>query len=169
MVLVIKGIDLSIGGLVSLSGMVFAWFGVHDYPFIFCLFVSIITGTGLGFLDGIIIAKLKPPPFVSTFVFGSLALGLTLMINNGSAIGPLNDKITFLGHNNFLAIPYAIWIMALFVVAGTIILQQMPIGNHMYALGNNELVVRQEGINIDTILIFCYTAIGLCSAQEELF
>lgn len=164
MVLITKGIDLSVGGLISLCGIVTAWCYVQGLPVAACLLAGLLCGTLMGLLDGIIIALLKPPPFVSTFVFSELALGLALIINNGRSIGPLGDDLTSFGHTNFIGIPAVIWIMLAVVAVGTVILSKLPLGSHIYALGNNELVVRQEGISVERITIFIYTFVGFCAS-----
>ena len=162
-VLIIRGTDLSVGGLISFSGIMTAWLYVHGAPSILCIVAGIMCATLLGMIDGIIIAKLNPPPFVSTFVFSELALGLSLIMNNGSSIGPLGNDVTWVGRAAVAGIPVIILIMIAIVIFGTVILHRTPFGNHVYALGNNELVVRQEGINITKIQIIIFTFIGFCS------
>lgn len=163
-VLITKGTDLSVGGLISLSGIITAWFYVKGTLVPVCILMGILSGTLMGFLDGVIIAKLNPPPFVSTFVFGELGLGLALLINNGRSIGPLGEDITSVGRAALFGIPVNILLMLLIVIIGSLVLHKTPFGNHVFAFGNNDLVVRQEGINITRITVIIYTFVGFCAS-----
>jgi ribose transport system permease protein len=156
MVIIIKGIDLSTSGVISLCGMLNGLMLLAGMNLLLSVLITLIIGCLIGLLNGYIITKLEVPPFIATLVIGQVATGIALLLSNGRSIGAFPERYVFLGNGYILGMPVSNLIMVLCALIGIIILTKRPIGNHIYALGNNEKVVRQEGIDLGFIKIFVF-------------
>lgn len=164
MTMIINGIDLSTSGLIAFVPMVAITLYRMGCPFLLSVLIALTVGVMIGFLNGIVISKIGVPPFISTFVFGNITLGLSLVLGNGGSISGFPRAYTRIGNGEFLGVPYSNFILLLFTIAGTLFLSKSRIGNRIYAMGNNEQVVKTEGVNIDRVKILVYTITGFCSA-----
>jgi ribose/xylose/arabinose/galactoside ABC-type transport system permease subunit len=164
MVIIIKGIDLSISGLIALGAMVNGLLLLRGVSLPLAIMSGIAVGTILGLFNGLMVSKLEVPPFITTLVVGEVAEGIALLLNNGKSIGGFPDLYVFLGNGKLLGIPLSDYIMVIFVIVGIFIMEKFPVGNHIYALGGNETVVKQEGINVSKLKFFVYGFSGFCAA-----
>ncbi len=164
MVIVILGIDLSIAGLIALCPMVSGLLMLHGVPITASILTGIVTGIGLGLFNGVMVSKLDVPPFITTLVVGQVAQGLALIMNNGRSIGGFPAAYVNIGNGMLLGIPISDYLMVVMMGIGIVIMQFTPTGNRIYALGGNETVVRQEGINVDGLKLFVYAFCGFCAA-----
>src|SRR5208282_5560181 len=117
---------------------------------------GIIAGIGMGLFNGLMVAKLEVPPFITTLVVGQVSQGLALIMNNGRSIGGFPASYVHIGNGSFLGIPVSDLLLLVMMGIGIFITQFTPTGNRIYALGGNETVVRQEGINLDELKLFVY-------------
>ena len=164
MVIIIKHIDLSTGGVMSLSAMLSGICMLSGMNFIPAMMIGLVAGTVIGLLSGVLVAKLNIPAFIVTFVMGQIAEGVALILGKGKSIGGMSDSYMALGNGDFLTIPYSTIILIVFTVIATVIMTKTRLGKHMYAQGGNELSVRQEGVNVDRVKYFAFAAAGFCSA-----
>ena len=173
MVIVILGIDLSIAGLIALCPMVSGLLMLQGVPIVISIVAGIIAGIGMGLFNGLMVAKLGVPPFITTLVVGQVSQGLALIMNNGRSIGGFPASYVYIGNGSFLGIPVSDLLLLVMMAIGIFITQFTPTGNRIYALGGNETVVRQEGINADGLKLFVYAFRGFvrpsqafCSARN---
>jgi ribose/xylose/arabinose/galactoside ABC-type transport system permease subunit len=164
MVIVILGIDLSIAGLIALCPMVSGLLMLQGIPMVLSIVAGIIAGIGMGLFNGLMVAKLDVPPFITTLVVGQVSQGLALIMNNGRSIGGFPASYVHIGNGSFLGIPVSDLILLVMMGIGIFITQFTPTGNRIYALGGNETVVRQEGINVDGLKLFVYAFSGFCAS-----
>lgn len=164
MVIVILGIDLSIAGLIALCPMVSGLLMLRGVPIVISIIAGIIAGTGMGLFNGLMVAKLDVPPFITTLVIGEVSQGLALIMNNGRSIGGFPAAYGYIGNGSVLGVPLSDLLMIMMIGIGIFITQLTPIGNRIYALGGNETVVRQEGINVDGLKLFVYASSGFCAS-----
>lgn len=164
MVIVILGIDLSIAGLIALCPMVSGLLMLQGVPIIISIVAGIIAGIGMGLFNGLMVAKLNVPPFITTLVVGQVSQGLALIMNNGRSIGGFPAAYVHIGNGSFLGIPVSDLLLLVMMGIGMFITQFTPTGNRIYALGGNETVVRQEGINVDGLKLFVYAFSGFCAS-----
>lgn len=168
-IMIINGIDLSISGVIALSGVITVYMVMQGFPVWLGFTISISVGTLIGALNGLLISRFKTPPFICTYAVGQVASGIALMITQGNTIGPFrNDIYTFIGNGKVLNIPIPNIIMVAMALVGTFVLFRLPIGIHIRGLGNNETVIAQEGMNLTRLKIFAYASCGLCSAISGL-
>lgn len=164
-VIVIKGIDLSVGGIMSFCGMLIGILFVNGMPIWFVIVASLITGILLGLLSGSLVAYLNVPPFVATLVVGQITQGAAYLFNSGNSFGSFPDSFKFIGNGKLLEIPVSIFLMVLFVVIGVVLTTKLPIGTHIYGIGGNEAVLVNSGIRTDTIKLFVFMFSGFCAAS----
>lgn len=164
MVIVIKGIDLSIGGQISLCAMVNGLLLLQGVTVSVAIMAGLAVGTLMGMFNGLMVSKLEVPSFITTLVVGQVSYGFALLLNNGRSIGGFPEAYVFLGNGKILGIPVPDYIMLFLVLLGAFIMAKTPFGNHVYALGGNETVVKQEGINTGRLKILVFAISGFCAA-----
>ncbi len=164
-VIVIKGIDLSVGGNISFCGMVVGILFAHGVSVPVAILVALAVGVLLGLISGSLVAYLNVPAFVSTLVIGQITQGAAYLFNNGNSFGSFPDAYKFIGNGSLLGIPISDYLMVIFVALGMIITLKLPIGTHIYGLGGNEQVLKNAGIRTDRIKLFVFMFSGFCAAS----
>ena len=164
-VIVIKGIDLSVGGNISFCGMVVGILFAHGVSVPIAILVALAVGVLLGLISGSLVAYLNVPAFVSTLVIGQITQGAAYLFNNGNSFGSFPDAYKFIGNGSLLGIPISDYLMVIFVALGMIITLKLPIGTHIYGLGGNEQVLKNAGIRTDRIKLFVFMFSGFCAAS----
>ena len=146
-VILTGGIDLSVGSLLALAGVLAAGLQIRHGagPFLMVV-LPIVVVTCLGMLVGFIISKFKVPPFVATLGMMSAARGMTLIYTDGYPISGLSRSFRVLGSGMVGPVPVPIIIYVFVVVVGAIVLSQTKFGRYVYAIGGNEEAVRLSGI-----------------------
>jgi ribose transport system permease protein len=170
LVIVTGGIDLSIGSLVGVTGMITArllYFNID--PFI-AIGTGLLFGVLLGAINSLIVTKLRVTPFIVTLGMLSIARGLTLLFALGimgdvSINIPIkNPFILNIGGGYLGPIPIPVVIMFVLVIVADYFLRNSVIGRQIYAVGTNEVAARISGVNIDQIKMFVYVLMGaLCA------
>lgn len=171
-VIMTGGIDLSIGSLIALTGVLFPIFYLdYGYSAIGAFGIVAAIAAGIGFFHGILITKLRLQPFLVTLcgllMYRSLAQAITK--NQSASLGASESSTalrqTFVKDNvlgDTVPMPFLIMVIAAAIAA--IILGRMVVGRHMMALGRNEQAARFSGINTDIIKISCYVFCSLLAA-----
>lgn len=168
-VIITSGIDLSVGTLMTfcavMTGVVLTYMGM---PLWLGICAAIFFGALSGFVSGLLIAKLKIPPFIATLGMMMLLKGLSLVISGTKPIY-FNDTpgFTAISQDSLigdivpsLPIPNAVLILFLVAVAASIVLNRTILGRYTFALGSNEEAVRLSGVNTDFWKIVVYTVSG---------
>jgi ribose transport system permease protein len=175
LVILTGGIDLSVGSILALSGAIMA--GLYknglELP-AFNLFIGfsllgavtagLMTGSLLGFFNGLMITRFKIPAFVATLAMLTIARGLTELWTGGAAITGLGETFGLLGTGWFLGIPVQVWTSALIVVIAVVLLKKTRFGRYVYAVGGNERAATLSGLNVNRIKLQVYTFAGALSA-----
>jgi ribose transport system permease protein len=161
------GIDLSIGSVIALSGTVAVMAAIAGVPIWLSMIVGLLVGVACGLLNGLMITKLKLPPFIATLGMLMVARGVALTITNANAY-PAPDGFGDLGNNTILGtgpqfpgIPYPVLIMIAVAVIFSFILSRTRIGRYTYAVGSNEEAARLSGIRVNQVKIVSYIISGL--------
>ncbi|AVQ81596.1 MULTISPECIES: ABC transporter permease [unclassified Variovorax] len=168
-VIITSGIDLSVGTLMTfcavMAGVVLTYMGM---PLALGIAAAILFGALAGFVSGVLIAKLKIPPFIATLGMMMLLKGLSLVISGTKPIY-FNDTpgFTVISQDSLigylvpsLPIPNAVLILFLVAVAASIVLNKTILGRYTFALGSNEEAVRLSGVNTDFWKVLVYTVSG---------
>lgn len=161
-VILLGGIDLATGSIISFVNIVAAYFMVNLgwNPFI-AIVLSLIISTAIGFLNGFIIAEVKMPALIVTFASQTIFAGLAYIICNGTPISRFPDSFLAIGQGYAGFIPVPVIIMALCFAAGTFILVKTYFGRYFYALGGNEEAAELSGIQVKKIKYLVYALSGL--------
>ena len=168
MAMITKGIDLSTSGVIAFAPMCVIVMYHAGIPFALCVLCGILTGVLAGLLNGLLIARVGVLPFIATYVSGTIMLGLAMVIGNGGSVTGFPKGYTQIGNGSVLGIPWSNIIMLLCVAAGALFLGKTKYGNRIYALGNNESVIRMEGLSPEKLLIAIYGIGGFFSAVAGL-
>lgn len=163
-VLVITGIDLSVGGNVTFCGMTAGLLLNMGVPVYLAILTALVIGAVIGLLSGVLHAYLEVPAFVATLVIGQITQGAAYLFNNGRSFGGFPDAFVFIGNGSLFGVPISDFIMIVFVAAGIIITTKLPIGTRIYGLGGNEQVLKNVGINTAKIKLFVFSFSGFCAA-----
>ena len=167
MVIVSGGIDLSVGSVSAVSAMVTARQMTYAgwSPWV-AFATGIVVGLMCGGVNGLVITRLRVPPFIATLGMYSVARGLTFAASWGlqgsvaSNIPMRNPQVNFLGGGYVGVVPFPVIEMTILVVVATLFLGQTVLGRQIYALGSNEQAARLSGVRISRVRLFVYTLTG---------
>ena len=166
-VIVTAGIDLSVGSVAALCGMVAAFTGQSwGMPGLVALVFGLLTGLVVGMVSGGAVAYAKLPPFIATLAMLSVARGLTLVISDGVPIST-PPAITWLG-SSIGPIPVPVIVLLVMGAIAWFILNRLSIGRAMYAVGGNLEAARLSGIPVKRVLLTVYALSGLFAAVAGL-
>jgi ribose transport system substrate-binding protein len=162
------GIDLSVGSVAALSGMVTAWSATSvGIPALLAVLMGLIGGLLAGLVNGALVAYGKLPAFIATLAMLSIARGLTLVISQGVPI-PTPDLVTWLGSDIFGWLPVPLLVMIVMGIIASIILNFTYIGRTIYAIGGNDEAARLSGIRVDRMQLVIYGLSALFAAVAGL-
>ena len=164
-VILIAGIDLSVGSVLALSMMVLGYLNVEaGLPMGIAIPGGLAAAALAGFVSGLIITEFRVPPFIATLAMMSIARGLANMITNGSQIigfPPWFNMGAIIRHGGFLTMTVAV-MLVVFVVA--VLFQRFREGGRaLYAIGGNPEVARVAGINVKRATVLVYTMCAVLS------
>jgi len=175
------GIDLSVGSIVGLSGVVAGtllqgWqltvFDAVLYPQVWLVVLaSLAVGTFVGLINGILVTRFNVAPFIATLGMLYIARGAALLISSGTTYPRLagteelgNQGFLLIGGGRILGIPNAIWIMVIFAVIAALVLRFTPFGRWVYAAGGNERAAALSGVPVRKVKLRVYMISAFCAA-----
>lgn len=171
-VILIAGIDLSVGSILALTGAFAASMVGTELSILLVIPAVLLIGTLLGTLSGVIVAKGKVQAFIATLVTMTLLRGVTMVYTDGRPISigfsDTADAFAFLGTGYLFGIPVPIWLMAIVFLISWYVLKHTKMGRYIYALGGNEAATQLSGINVDKVKIFVFAVSGFLSALAGL-
>jgi ribose transport system permease protein len=168
--IVTGGIDLSIGSVVALSGTVGVMAAIAGVPIWLSMIIGLLVGVVCGLLNGLMITRLKLPPFIATLGMMMVARGVALTITNANAwpapetFGTLGNGSIFGTGPKFPGIPYPVLVMIAVALIFHFILSTTRIGRYTYAVGSNEEAARLAGIKVHRVKNVTYIISGLLAA-----
>ncbi len=166
LIVITGGIDLSVGSILVLSAMTGGIAAVNFGSGVGVL-VTLLTGLSCGFINGVLVAKLKISPLVTTLATMYLYLGLARSFSGGDSIYAF-PAATALGTTDLGMIPLQIPIYIIFAIIFWLVLSKSILGRKLYAIGLNENATRFSGIDTAKIKLLLYLASGLISALAAL-
>ncbi len=163
LVIITGGIDLSIGSILAVSGVVATMLAHPDpkYPTILIVIVGISVGGAAGLINGFLAGYSKVTPFIVTLGMMTAARGFALIVSKGRGIINLSKDFQTLGQGVVLGIPIPIFFFAGIVLIGYLILHKTRIGRYIFAVGGNEVAATVSGINVARIKLFVYLFMGM--------
>ncbi len=175
-VIITSGIDLSVGSLLAMSGMLGSivmlllgggtWSGICSGTYVDMALAPMLVGTlaaivigGLcGLFNGLCITRLKLAPFIVTLGSMSIFRGVSYVLNDGKPFAI--SKYTWLDTGTVLGIPSSIWIFAIVLLGCGFMLKRTSFGRYVYAIGSNSSTAFHSGINVQRILVYVYMLMG---------
>ena len=181
-VILTAGIDLSVGSIVGVAGMVagglissglhITFLGLTIYPnAIETMLIALAVGTAIGLINGLLVTRLNVAPFIATLGTLYVARGAALLISNGRTFpnlvgNPAYDNTGFpiLGSGTLLGIPLSICAMAIFAGIAAYVAARTKFGRQVYAVGGNERAAALSGVRVNRIKTVVYMISGFCAA-----
>lgn len=164
MVMVSGGIDLSVGSIVGLSGVLGAMSMTHGMPALAGFLVCLLAGAAAGLLNGAATTTLKIPAFIVTLGAMGIYRGLALYISEGNAVVGLPESAGYLAEMNFFGfVPLLLLIVLVIAVVVHFLLSSTQLGRYCYAMGSNLEAARYAGISVSRYQILYYIILGALS------
>ena len=179
-VILTGGIDLSVGSIAGLGGMVMGYLitqgltvggATHYPPVLVAVVLTIIVCGCVGLVNGWLVAKAGVPPFIATLGTLYIARGAALLLSGGKTFPSLggtlsrgNTGFPELGQRFFIGLPLPVWIMLILFAAAAVIAVRTPFGRQIYAIGGNERAALLAGIHVGRVKAFTYLASSFCAA-----
>lgn len=162
-ILLTGGIDLSVGSLMALAGVIAATFA-HPEPHhnvILVILLALVVGAVCGIVNGIIVAFMRVNPFIVTMGMMTIARGLTLLYTDGRPITDFSDDFQFIGRGSIGVVSMPIIFFAAVCIISALIVHSSVLGRHIYAVGGNEQAAKVSGINTTKVKLFVYMYSGI--------
>ena len=164
-VIISGGLDLSVGSIGVMAGcLVGVMLGGTEIPIIIVILIGLASGVAAGLINGVVIAKLGVPPFVTTLGMMNIARGVALIVTQGYIISGFPKAFNQIGIGFFLGIPFPVYVMVVIIITGHILMSKTEFGLNTYAIGGNARAARLAGLKIDVMTIKIYVLSGLLSA-----
>ena len=162
MVIILGGIDLSVGSIIALSGCVAAACVVrHNMPIPVGLLVGILLGTVFGMINGTIISKTTIPPFIVTLATMDVARGLAYVYTGGSPVRVVTKAWQFIGAGYIGIFPTPVVILVIILIITSLLMNNTKFGRHIYAVGGNVQAAHFSGISVRKVKFLVYSFSGL--------
>jgi len=169
LVILLGGIDLSIGVVMSIAGMMIAGLtNGSNEALVWALPVTLISCVAIGLLNGLGVAFLKIPPFIMTLAVGTAFFGVALGVTAGSSQRTVAPALQFLMSAQVSGIPIPILLIGCFLVAGSLLQSRTAEGRKLYAVGSSIAAARVVGLPIEALTIAAYGISGLCAGISGL-
>ena len=174
-VIITAGIDLSVGSLIALTGVLMAGTMSSQHAVVAGLILALVVGLGTGAFAGLIsglpVVRFGLPPFITTLAMMLIARGLAFIYTQGQPIEIDNSVFNFIGGGFVVpafgrllglpsGIPMPVIIMIVVVAAASYVLTQTRFGRYVYAIGGNEEAARLSGVNVFSVKLLVYVTSG---------
>ena len=158
-VIMTGGIDLSVGGTAAMASIVAAL--LSPYHWAAGLFGGIAAGLAVGALNGFTVTVMRIQPFIATLATMLAAYGTGLLLAGNQSVSVSYDSgFTAIGQDDFLGFPIPAWIALLVYVAGWLVLERLPVGRHVLAIGDGEATAALMGLKVRRTLAAVYVGSG---------
>lgn len=167
-VIITAGIDLSVGSVMGLSGIVTGLVLEAGYPLLIGTGVGLLVALAAGAVNGALIAYLKLSPFVVTLGMLSIARSLALVVSNNQMVyqfGPDEELYLAIGGGTVLGVANPVWVLIILSLLFAWLFHFTAWGRHVYAIGGNEQAARLTGVPVERIKVSVYM---LCSLMAGL-
>jgi erythritol transport system permease protein len=179
-VIVSGGIDLSVGSIVGLTGMVAGALILNGLPLgdyvvyfnvVEIIGIALLLGVFIGAINGFLITRLNVAPFIATLGTLYVARGVALLSSDGATFPNLEGSVEHgttgfpvLGTLNIVGVPLVIWLLILIGAGAAYVGARTPLGRHIYAVGGNERAAMLSGVKVNQIKFYVYMFSGFCAA-----
>jgi ribose/xylose/arabinose/galactoside ABC-type transport system permease subunit len=158
-VILTGGIDLSIGSVAALAGVIAALVALKFGVFA-GFAAAFAAAVACGAFSGAVVAYFRVPPFIVTLALLTIARGLAFILSEGRSIGNLPENFSALGKSALFGVPVPVWLMLSSFAAGWFILQHTRFGRYVYAVGGNREAAFLAGVNVKSTTLWVYVLNG---------
>jgi len=170
MVIITAGIDLSVGSLIALSAVIgtlimkkLGGLEASGWVVLVGFLGGVLACGGVGALGGLIVARFKVAPFITTLSVMMMGRGLAFLITGGFSIYQVPPALPWLGQGRSLGIPNTVILLVVFYTAAHIFMAHTRLGRYIYAVGGNEEAARLSGVPVGFVIVFVYAVSGLAA------
>lgn len=166
LVIILGGIDLSVGSIVAMTGTLTVGFIVtYDIPMVPAICIGIILGVAIGLFNGIVVAKFKVPAFIVTLATMNIAKGIAYVFSGGRSTRITSEVFESIGTATLFGfLPIPVLYMIILIIVFVFLLSKTKFGTYVYAVGGNEESARLSGVPIKKVIIAVYTISGTLAA-----
>ncbi len=162
MVIILGGIDLSVGSIIALSGCISAGcVARYNLPLVAALIVGLLVGLLVGMFNGLIISRTTIPAFIVTLATMNIAKGLAYVYTGGSPVRVVTKEWQFLGAGYVGMFPTPVIMLVIVLVITAVIMNRTKMGRHLYAVGGNQQAAEFSGIRVARVKFFVHAFSGL--------
>jgi len=158
------GFDMSVGSILGFTGIAVAKLLTNGVPPVLAVFLALLIGVVIGLWNGLIVAKLKINPFVTTLSSLSIFRGLSYIFTSGRNISGLPDAFQAIGQTRYLGVQLPIFYAVVILIVGEVLLRNSRFLRQNYYIGANEKAALLSGINVDRMTIFSYVLTAVLAA-----
>ena len=163
-VILLGEIDLSVGSIIAVAGMVGAQCFAFGLGFAPAIVLTLLAGALMGMLNGVLTAKLLLPSFIVTVATMGIYRGMVSLPTNGAPAMIENPTWTAIGTESFLGLPAIIWVVAVLFLVNHILLSKTSFGRRAYLTGGNREAAVYSGIKVDRLKITIFMISGVMAA-----
>lgn len=162
MVIILGGIDLSVGSIIALSGCIAAGaVSRYNMPIFVAVLFGLAIGLAIGMINGFIISRTTIPPFIVTLAMMNIAKGLAYVYTGGSPVRVVTKEWQFIGAGYIGSIPTPVIILVIVLIVTGLIMNKTKMGRHIYAVGGNAQAAVFSGIKVARVKFFVHAFSGL--------
>lgn len=163
-VILSAGIDLSVGSITALAGVVMANRLQAGTPLLVAILAGLTTGAACGLVSGLLITRGKLPPFIATLGMMSVARGAALLFTDGRPISGFDESLRQLSTGRILSIPVPVILTVVLYALSIVLLSRTRFGRYVYAIGGNEEATRLSGVAVGFHKTLVYVLCGVTAA-----
>lgn len=165
LVLLIGGIDLSVASVMALGGLVAAlamtsW----GLPIPIAILLGVTAGAVIGLVNGLLVQRLRLPPFIATLGMLGVARGIVVGTTSGQGVSGLPDAFTAIGQGYVGPVPIPVIVMLVVALVVALFLAYHLWGTYIFSIGGNETAAILTGLPVARVKIFVYIVCGLLAA-----
>lgn len=167
LIIVTAGIDLSVGSMLALTGLVGLWTLNQSGSIVIALLTALAAGAALGLVTGVFVAKFAVPSFIVTLGTMSIYRSIGEYWFNGGGLtakGAATDGFIAIANTTVLGLPVPVWLWLVLSVLIALMAKYTAFGRHIFAVGSNPRATRLAGINTQRVLIGVYLLAGVLVA-----
>jgi len=169
LVLIVGGIDLSVGGVLALSGVVITLLLRSGWPIPLAMGGGTLLAAGIGGLNGVLVARLRLPAFIVTLGTMSLARGTAVVLTSGYMVSGLPAGYIAFGRATWLGLPGPIWALLVLLGVGQVLLSRWQPLHDAFYVGHNREAARLSGIPVARLTVAAFIVSGVCAAVAAIF
>ena len=163
-ILIAGGIDLSVGSVVGLVGVMVGTMVNDGMPILLAVGICLVLGALMGTFNGMILSRTTLPPFIVTYALMTILRGGIYVYTGGTTVRIDDRSFIAVGTGYTLGIPNPVWYMAVILAIVYLILNRTKLGRHIYAIGGNEKAAEFSGIDVKNVRLFVYVFSGIMAA-----